>query len=139
MGIINEINKAITGECGCGKYHAEIKLDVETGSGVIVKVPEYVKKYGCRNVFLIADSNTYAVAFSYAEASRKCDFSFKTVLLNCILKKLHDVRRAFQVTGAAYADLYYHNFALTSFSKKSVTVSGVTEKNASSTVTHTPC
>ena len=80
-----------------------------------------------------------AVAFSNAEASRKCDFSFKAVLLNCILKKLHDVRRAFQVTGAAYADLYYHNFALTSFSKKSVTVSGVTEKNASSTVTHTPC
>ena len=91
---------------------------------------------------LVVDLNSYSdtVTLSYTEAACKSHFILKAMLLYRFLKKLHDFRRAFQVTGAAYADLYYHHILVfTSFSKKSVTVSGVTEKNSSPMVTQTPC
>lgn len=61
MKTINDyLNKEI--ECGCGQKHrAEIKK-VILESGALNHIPTLVKEYGYKNVFLVFDVNTYAIA-----------------------------------------------------------------------------
>lgn len=48
--------------CSCGKVHTVKIDDVIVGKGVISALPDAVKRYGGKKVFLIADINTYKVA-----------------------------------------------------------------------------
>ena len=47
--------------CPCGKNHTIAIDEVVVGSGVVNRLPEYVKKYG-KKPFVVADVNTYAAA-----------------------------------------------------------------------------
>ena len=47
--------------CPCGKNHTVAIDEVVVGSGVVNRLPEFVKKYGKRP-FVVADVNTYAAA-----------------------------------------------------------------------------
>ncbi len=47
--------------CPCGKAHTIAIDDVVVGSGVVNRLPEFVKKYG-NKPFVVADVNTYAAA-----------------------------------------------------------------------------
>ena len=48
--------------CECGKNHRVGIDDILIGKGVVKKLPEYIKKYGAKKPFLLADSNTFSVA-----------------------------------------------------------------------------
>ena len=48
--------------CQCGKTHSAAIDDVVIGKGAINRLPDFVKKYGCRKPFLLADCNTFAAA-----------------------------------------------------------------------------
>lgn len=48
--------------CSCGKVHVKDDGDCIVKRGAIALLPEYVKKFGCKKVFVIADVNTYAAA-----------------------------------------------------------------------------
>jgi len=126
---------------------------------------ESLKFFFCKsgiNGIVYGYGNAFPVAFSGTEASRKGDVRIQPVLGDGGFKQLHNILGAFQIAGGAYADLYNHmyncsflwtdcqafrwnawqnsyTFAATFSMKNVLTVSGVTEKNASSTVTHTPC
>ena len=47
--------------CSCGKNHTIAIDEVVVGSGVVKRLPEFVKKYG-KKPFVVADLNTYAAA-----------------------------------------------------------------------------
>ena len=47
--------------CPCGKYHTIAIDEVVVGSGVVKRLPEFVKRYGSKP-FVVADVNTYAAA-----------------------------------------------------------------------------
>ena len=47
--------------CPCGKVHTIAIDEVLVGSGVVKRLPEFVKKYG-KKPFVVADVNTYAAA-----------------------------------------------------------------------------
>ncbi len=48
--------------CTCGKVHKAMVDDVVIGNGVIKRLPEFIKKYSAKKVFIVEDVNTYAVA-----------------------------------------------------------------------------
>ena len=48
--------------CVCGKSHNVAVDEVVIGSGVIDRLPEFVKKYNATKPFLLADKNTFAAA-----------------------------------------------------------------------------
>jgi len=48
--------------CPCGKPHTVAIDEVVVGSGVIRRIPEFVKKYGAKRPFVLADVNTFAAA-----------------------------------------------------------------------------
>ena len=47
--------------CPCGRNHTVAVDEVVIGSGVVNRLPEFVRKYG-RKAFVVADVNTYAAA-----------------------------------------------------------------------------
>ena len=47
--------------CPCGRIHTVAVDEVVIGSGVVARVPEFVKKYG-RKPFVVADIHTFAAA-----------------------------------------------------------------------------
>ena len=47
--------------CPCGKNHSVAIDEVVVGSGVVERLPEFVKKYG-KKPFVVADVNTYQAA-----------------------------------------------------------------------------
>ena len=49
-------------QCKCGKNHSVAIDEILLGKGVINKIPELVKKYGCTKPFLLADCNTFSAA-----------------------------------------------------------------------------
>jgi len=49
-------------DCDCGKHHSIGVKDVVIGQGVLVQLPELVKKHGGSKPFIFADKNTYAAA-----------------------------------------------------------------------------
>ncbi len=49
-------------ECSCGKNHDVAIDDVVVGKGVIAQIPDFVRKYGCKRPFILADINTFAAA-----------------------------------------------------------------------------
>ena len=49
-------------KCACGKTHKAGFSHVIIESGAIRRVPEVVRSYGAKKVFLLADHNTYAAA-----------------------------------------------------------------------------
>lgn len=49
-------------KCACGKTHKAGFSHVIIESGAIRRVPEVVRSYGAKKVFLLADRNTYAAA-----------------------------------------------------------------------------
>ena len=48
--------------CECGKLHSVAIDEVVIGKGAINRLPDFVKKYGCRKPFLLADCNTFGAA-----------------------------------------------------------------------------
>ena len=48
--------------CACGKYHNGILDSYVIEKGAINRTAEFVKKYGKKRAFLLADANTFAVA-----------------------------------------------------------------------------
>ena len=48
--------------CPCGKNHGAAIDEVLIGSGVIRDLPEFVRHYGAKRPFLLADVNTFAAA-----------------------------------------------------------------------------
>ena len=48
--------------CACGRSHTVAVDEVVVGSGVIRRVPEFVKNYGAKRPFILADVNTFAAA-----------------------------------------------------------------------------
>ncbi len=51
-----------TKNCTCGKEHDVAIDDVVIGKGVIQHLPEFLQKYHCKKVFVLADKNTYKAA-----------------------------------------------------------------------------
>ncbi len=49
-------------QCSCGRDHHIAIDEVVVGKGVISRIPEFVKKYGCKRPFILADVNTFAAA-----------------------------------------------------------------------------
>ncbi len=56
----NAIGKQIA--CECGKIHSASIADIEIGSGVLLKLPELVKKHGGKKPFILDDVNTRLAA-----------------------------------------------------------------------------
>lgn len=54
------LNKNIS--CSCGKEHTTSLKDIIIGKNVLSKVPDLVKKYHYKKVFLISDINTFEIA-----------------------------------------------------------------------------
>ena len=48
--------------CSCGKVHNAGIDDYFVEKGAIKKLPEYIRKYGCRKAFILCDKNTYEAA-----------------------------------------------------------------------------
>jgi len=48
--------------CSCGKIHTASIDDVRIGRNAILCLGEYIKKYGAKKPFLLADKNTFAAA-----------------------------------------------------------------------------
>lgn len=61
---MNEIKKITLPEvgCSCGKAHRSTVDDVIVGKGVVNKLPEVLKRYNAKKVFVLADKNTYKAA-----------------------------------------------------------------------------
>lgn len=53
--------------CACGKEHKSDVKELIVGDGVIKRLPEKLKKLGCKKAFLLSDTNTYAAAGELAE------------------------------------------------------------------------
>lgn len=51
-----------TYECSCGKKHKTDLREVEISEGAINKIPNLVKKYGYKKIFVVSDCNTYKIA-----------------------------------------------------------------------------
>ena len=58
LDILNSINNI---PCECGKDHS-FSADVIIGEGTIQTLPEKIKKFEGKKVFLLADAITYKVA-----------------------------------------------------------------------------
>ncbi len=54
--------KYIEKNCPCGREHTASIDDVVIGKGAIKKIPEYIRKYGAKKAFVLADVNTFEVA-----------------------------------------------------------------------------
>ena len=69
-------------KCACGKIHKAGFSHVIIESGAIRRVPEVVRSYGAKKVFLLADHNTYAAAGARVEAVlREADIPVTVYLL----------------------------------------------------------
>lgn len=49
-------------QCNCGREHHGLVDEWVCGSGVINKLPQFIKKYNGKKVFILADKNTYKAA-----------------------------------------------------------------------------
>lgn len=58
LEMMNSLNGKI---CSCGKQHT-FSSKVVVGQGVLSKLPQMVKEFNAKNVFVIADKNTYKAA-----------------------------------------------------------------------------
>ncbi len=47
--------------CPCGKEHA-FSADVVVGRGVLTRIPEFLKKFGAKKIYLLSDGNTWKAA-----------------------------------------------------------------------------
>lgn len=56
--ILNEMNGR---RCSCGKIHS-YATDVYVGKGVVENIPQYLKKFNAKKVFVLSDPNTYKAA-----------------------------------------------------------------------------
>lgn len=61
---LNIVKKFGNGTCACGKSHI-FDSDVIIGKGVIEQLPEALKKFDTKKVFIVADKNTYTAAGRY--------------------------------------------------------------------------
>lgn len=59
---IAELDRINEKECSCGKIHSFPIDQILIGKGVIAKIPEIVKGYGAKKVFVLSDPNTYEAA-----------------------------------------------------------------------------
>ena len=55
---MNAMNAAV---CQCGKTHS-FSAKICIGNGVISQIPDYIRQYNARKVFVLSDRNTYAAA-----------------------------------------------------------------------------
>ena len=49
-------------QCSCGKIHDAAIDEVVVGSGVISQIPDFIRRYHSKKVFVLSDVNTYAAA-----------------------------------------------------------------------------
>ncbi len=57
-----ETLRAMNGRpCACGKIHS-FQAEIHTGSGIIKNIPEYIREYNAKKVFLLSDDNTWQAA-----------------------------------------------------------------------------
>ena len=56
------VNYLETANCECGKVHTVAVDEVVIGSGVAGRLSEFLRKYGARKPFVLADVNTFAAA-----------------------------------------------------------------------------
>ena len=49
-------------KCDCGKVHSFSVNKIVSGSGVIKELPQIIKEYGAKRVFVLSDKNTYKAA-----------------------------------------------------------------------------
>ena len=96
-------------------------------------IPPKIVEFFFRNagVHFVADRNRHTdpVASAGAETAGQDNFVLEVLVGDLLLQKFDDVGSTLQMAGRA--DAYFdddHAFALISFSKKSFTVSGLTEK-----------
>ena len=67
--------------CSCGREHDAAIDDVVVGKGVVQRLPEFVKKYGAKKPFILADRNTYkAAGETVAGILRGSGISFSTYI-----------------------------------------------------------
>ena len=59
---INELIKMNNTKCDCGKVHRFSVNKIVSGSGVIKELPQIIKEYGAKRVFVLSDKNTYKAA-----------------------------------------------------------------------------
>lgn len=59
---INELIKMNNTKCDCGKVHSFSVNKIVSGSGVIKELPQIIKEYGAKRVFVLSDKNTYKAA-----------------------------------------------------------------------------
>ena len=48
--------------CHCGKEHISSVEEINVGKGAINSLPDYIKRYNAKKVFVLADINAYSVA-----------------------------------------------------------------------------
>ena len=58
---VNIMKDYLKNPCPCGRHHSVAVDEVVIGSGVVARLPEFVKKYG-KKPFAVADVNTYGAA-----------------------------------------------------------------------------
>lgn len=79
MDLINHFGDGI---CECGKSHETTVKDVIIENGAIRKIPEYVKKYNGKKVFVLADVNTYSAAGkAVCDVLESADISYSKYVL----------------------------------------------------------
>ena len=58
MEQLNAMNGRV---CSCGKIHS-FDAKIVTGSGAVMKIPEFAVAFGAKKVFVLSDKNTFAAA-----------------------------------------------------------------------------
>ncbi len=62
MRNIRELISAGGFQCSCGKYHSASLEDLIVEAGALKRIPELVRRYGCKKVFILTDCNENAAA-----------------------------------------------------------------------------
>ena len=105
-------------------YVRRLKQSFRDGDPLIPALRPYVDEAAVpKREGLPADTSLFKTSFAHPRYAA-------TILLDRIFQKRHDLRRPFQMTGAANTNLnkdHIYTFASTASSKNSFTVSGDTE------------
>ncbi len=76
--MINDFDQS---PCKCGRTHPKVNCEVIVGKGVIVRIPEFIKKFGCQKPFVLADKNTYkAAGHTVCEVLKNADIPYSVYI-----------------------------------------------------------
>lgn len=69
-------------KCSCGRVHSSTVKAVDIDAGAVIRLPGFLKKMGYKNIFLVADINTWKAAGARAcEELTKSGISVKKIIL----------------------------------------------------------